>query len=178
MLPYRIFDEASASLDPLASRAVFDKIESLRGSSTVVHITHDLAACIRADKVIMFEDGQLIETGTHAELVEREGGKYRAFYLAHTGQDDEGEDEDEDEESEEPAVEEEECTLKEDGPITDERDANQDDIMLEAAANAGSAASSVSEEVGLFAPNIKGRLRSASADSGYDGQAEESDGDA
>ena len=174
MLPYRIFDEASASLDPLASRAVFDKIESLRGSSTVVHITHDLAACIRADKVIMFEDGQLIETGTHAELVEREGGKYRAFYLAHTGQDDD----EEDEESVEPAAEEDECESEEDGPITDQLHANLDDIMLEAAANAGSAASSVSEGVGLFAPDIKGRLRSASADSGYDGQAEEADGEA
>lgn len=93
-------------MDPLASRSVFDKIEALRGRATVVHITHDLAACVRADQVIMFEDGRLIESGTHDELVNRSNSKYRAFFLAHTGAEDVGnddrdveddEDEDEDE---------------------------------------------------------------------------------
>lgn len=96
LAPERIFDEPSSALDPLAAKMVFDKIESLRGGCTVIHITHDLAACIKADQVIMFEDGKLIETGTHADLLEKADSRYRAFYMAHTGQDEDGQSADDD----------------------------------------------------------------------------------
>lgn len=73
-------------MDPIASRAVFDKIESFRGTCTIVHITHDLSACLNADQVILFENGTNVETGTHAELLTRLDSRYRQFYMASIGQ--------------------------------------------------------------------------------------------
>lgn len=82
-----IFDEPTSKMDPIASRAVFEKIESLRGSCTIVHITHDLSACLRADQVILFENGTNVEAGTHHELLAKAESRYRQFYLASIGRD-------------------------------------------------------------------------------------------
>ena len=56
----------------------------------------------------MLEDGKLIESGTHIELLSRQDSKYRAFYNAHTGKgEDENEDEDEDEDGDKEDTEDE-----------------------------------------------------------------------
>lgn len=96
----RIFDEPTAKLDPIASRAVFDQIESLRGKCTVIHITHDLSACLKADQVILFEDSTNMESGTHEDLLSRPDSKYREFYTATLGRGDDGGDSDDEEEEE------------------------------------------------------------------------------
>jgi hypothetical protein len=90
-----IFDEPTAKLDPIASRAVFDKIESLRGECTVIHITHDLTACLKADQVILFEEGKSVEAGTHEALLSSPNSKYAEFYNASMGHREDEEDTDE-----------------------------------------------------------------------------------
>lgn len=89
---FSIFDEPTAKMDPIASRAVFEKLQALRGSCTIVHITHDLSACLRADQVILFEEGTNVECGTHESLLAQADSRYRQFYMASLGgyeQDDE-----------------------------------------------------------------------------------------
>lgn len=89
-----IFDEPTAKLDPIASRAAFDQIEKLRGTCTVVHITHDLSACLKADQVILFEDGCNVESGTHEDLLAQADSKYRQFYMASLGHENDSDDND------------------------------------------------------------------------------------
>lgn len=80
-----IFDEPTAKMDPIASRAVFEKLQALRGSCTIVHITHDLSACLRADQVILFEEGTNVESGTHDSLLAQIDSRYCQFYMASLG---------------------------------------------------------------------------------------------
>ena len=49
------------------------------GNATVLLISHRLSAVKNADQILMVEDGQIIEAGTHQELMKR-GGKYSEFY--------------------------------------------------------------------------------------------------
>lgn len=117
-----IFDEPTAKLDPIASRAIFDEIEKLRGSCTVVHITHDLSACLKADQVILFDDGCNVESGTHEALLAKANSKYGEFYKATLGHQND-EDEDDDGETEEAENEED------DGGSVEEEDEEAEAIQ-------------------------------------------------
>jgi len=51
----------------------------MRGRTTFI-IAHRLSTVRKADKIMVFEKGKIVETGTHAELITREGGVYRKLY--------------------------------------------------------------------------------------------------
>lgn len=61
-----------------------------------MHITHDLSACLKADQVILFEDGKNVESGTHEALLADPDSKYRLFYNASLGREYEGSDQEDD----------------------------------------------------------------------------------
>lgn len=75
-----VWDEPASSLDPQAEAALFDQIVALRGQSTVLFTTHRFSACSRADKILMFSGGRLIEQGSHRKLMEVDGGAYRELW--------------------------------------------------------------------------------------------------
>ncbi len=73
--PLLLLDEATSALDAEGERMVQAALESaMRGRTTIV-IAHRLATVQRADRIVVLEAGEIVETGTHAELVER-GGLY------------------------------------------------------------------------------------------------------
>lgn len=80
-----ILDEATSSLDSESERYVEAAMEQLlRGRSTLI-IAHRLSTVLRADRVVVLEHGQVVETGSHAELIDAEGmyaklyrGQFRA----------------------------------------------------------------------------------------------------
>ncbi|MET0628646.1 MAG: ABC transporter ATP-binding protein [Acidimicrobiia bacterium] len=78
-----VLDEATSSLDPGTEHAVEAALERLTENRTVVVVAHRLSTAARADRVAVVDDGQLIELGTHEELV-RQAGHYASLYASWT----------------------------------------------------------------------------------------------
>lgn len=74
-----ILDEPTASLDPLAEQEIFRQFDLLREDKTTIFVSHRLSSATVADQVIVLEDGQVIETGTHVQLMEQGGRYYELF---------------------------------------------------------------------------------------------------
>jgi ABC-type multidrug transport system fused ATPase/permease subunit len=72
-------DEATSSLDVESEKLVQQAIEKLMVDRTVLVIAHRLSTVVNADKIIVLKTGQIIEMGTHDQLVASEG-VYRALY--------------------------------------------------------------------------------------------------
>jgi subfamily B ATP-binding cassette protein MsbA len=77
--PILILDEATSSLDAESEKLVQQAIEKLMVDRTVLVIAHRLSTIVNADKIIVLKTGQIIEMGTHDQLVASEG-VYRALY--------------------------------------------------------------------------------------------------
>ena len=76
-----IFDEATSALDNIAEAAVQEAIGKISKERTVIVIAHRLSTIVNADKIVVLEDGQVKEEGTHSELMKR-GGAYYNLYKA------------------------------------------------------------------------------------------------
>lgn len=74
-----ILDEATSALDSESEALVQEALERIMKERTVFIIAHRLTTVRRADRILVMEQGQIIESGTHAELLEREG-RYARFY--------------------------------------------------------------------------------------------------
>lgn len=66
-------DEATAALDPATEDAVLSTIQGLRGDRTIVTIAHRLKAVTACDRIIVLDQGQIVQSGTHEELVSQPG---------------------------------------------------------------------------------------------------------
>lgn len=76
-----ILDEATSSLDSESERLVQNALEELMKNRTSIIIAHRLSTIREANKIIVVEKGQVVECGTHSELIQHEAGLYR--YLSH-----------------------------------------------------------------------------------------------
>lgn len=75
-----VFDEPTGALDPLAEEHLFKKMLELTESKTAIFISHRLSSCIKADRVVVFKEGEIHELGTHNQLLE-DGGYYSKMFL-------------------------------------------------------------------------------------------------
>jgi subfamily B ATP-binding cassette protein MsbA len=75
-----ILDEATSSLDSESELAVQEALERLMRDRTTFVIAHRLSTITRADRIVVLENGQVVEQGTHQDLVSQEGGLYRRMY--------------------------------------------------------------------------------------------------
>ena len=71
--PVLLLDEATSALDAESERAVQDAVETMAEGRTTVVVAHRLATVKKADRILVFEGGRIVATGTHAELVAEDG---------------------------------------------------------------------------------------------------------
>lgn len=77
--PVVILDEATSALDNKSERVVQEALDNLMKNRTVIVIAHRLSTIQNADKIVVINDGQIAEEGTHEELLKKEGA-YAALY--------------------------------------------------------------------------------------------------
>lgn len=82
--PILLLDEATSALDSEVEAAIQDNLDTLMAGKTVIAIAHRLSTIARMDRLVVMDRGQIVETGTHAELVAR-GGLYARLWARQTG---------------------------------------------------------------------------------------------
>ncbi len=80
--PFIILDEPTAALDPIAEAEIYSKFNEISGDKTAIYISHRLSSCKFCDEIAVFQDGKVVQQGTHESLVGDEGGKYYELWHA------------------------------------------------------------------------------------------------
>jgi subfamily B ATP-binding cassette protein MsbA len=78
--PILILDEATSALDTESERLVQDAILKLMENRTSIIIAHRLSTIQHADLIVVLDDGMIVESGTHAELITKKDGFYAKLH--------------------------------------------------------------------------------------------------
>ena len=77
--PILIFDEATSALDSANERAIQTELQSAAQNKTTLLIAHRLSTVVDAHQILVMDAGEIIERGTHPELLAR-GGRYASMW--------------------------------------------------------------------------------------------------
>lgn len=80
--PFIILDEPTAALDPIAEADIYAKFDQIVGDKTAIYISHRLSSCRFCDRIVVFHEGRIVQTGTHEELLGDAEGKYYELWNA------------------------------------------------------------------------------------------------
>lgn len=76
-----VLDEATASVDTETERAIQASLDALVKGRTTISIAHRLSTLRGADHLIVLENGELVESGTHKELIDKRGVYFKLLQL-------------------------------------------------------------------------------------------------
>ncbi|MCC5970187.1 MAG: ABC transporter ATP-binding protein [Pararhodobacter sp.] len=82
--PILVLDEATSALDSEVEAAIQDTLYGVMEGKTVIAIAHRLSTIARMDRIVVLDDGRIVEEGTHSELLEQ-GGLYARFWARQSG---------------------------------------------------------------------------------------------
>ncbi|GAA5784638.1 ABC transporter ATP-binding protein [Chitiniphilus shinanonensis] len=77
--PLLILDEATSSLDSVTEKAIQETLDDVMQGKTVLVVAHRLSTIAHLDRILVFEDGRIVEDGIHAELLARRGAYHRLW---------------------------------------------------------------------------------------------------
>lgn len=80
--PFIILDEPTAALDPVAEAEIYSKFNDIVTDKTTVYISHRLSSCKFCDEIAVFHEGNVVQKGTHEELISDKTGKYYELWNA------------------------------------------------------------------------------------------------
>lgn len=80
--PFIILDEPTAALDPIAEYEIYSRFNNIVGDKTAIYISHRLSSCRFCDKIAVFDNGSIVQRGSHDELVADKNGKYYELWHA------------------------------------------------------------------------------------------------
>lgn len=80
--PFIILDEPTAALDPIAESEIYSRLNEITGNKTTVFISHRLSSCRFCSRIVVFDEGVIIQEGTHEKLLEDTNGKYYELWNA------------------------------------------------------------------------------------------------
>lgn len=79
---FLILDEPTAALDPMAEAEIYRRLNELVQDRTAVYISHRLSSCRFCDEIVVFDNGQIVQQGTHEWLLSDKKGKYYELWQA------------------------------------------------------------------------------------------------
>lgn len=79
--PFMILDEPTAALDPVAEFEIYQKFDEIVQNKTAFYISHRLSSCRFCDEILVFDQGRIIQRGSHQTLV-NQAGKYQDLWQA------------------------------------------------------------------------------------------------
>lgn len=82
--PILILDEATSALDSEVEAATQDTMDKVMAGRTVIAVAHRLSTIARMDRIVVLDQGRIVEDGTHAELL-RHNGRYAALWARQAG---------------------------------------------------------------------------------------------
>ena len=82
--PILVLDEATSALDSEVEAAIQESFQTLMEGKTVIAIAHRLSTIAAMDRLVVLEDGEIVETGSHQELLARDG-VYAALWRRQSG---------------------------------------------------------------------------------------------
>lgn len=80
--PFIVLDEPTAALDPIAEAEIYGKFSEITGDKTAIYISHRLSSCKFCDEIAVFDEGRVVQQGTHEALLADEQGRYHALWTA------------------------------------------------------------------------------------------------
>ncbi len=78
---FAVLDEPSSALDPIAEYKMYESLIEVTKGKTVLYISHRLSSAVLSDKIIVIENGEVIECGSHKQLMQKQGEYYKMFSL-------------------------------------------------------------------------------------------------
>ena len=81
--PILLLDEATSSLDAVTEESIISELDKLGKNRTTIVVAHKFSTIQKADMIIVMDNGELVESGTHNELLSK-GGQYSAMFKAQT----------------------------------------------------------------------------------------------
>lgn len=80
--PFVVLDEPTAALDPVSEFEIYRRFNSFTDGKTAVYISHRLSSCRFCDKIVVFDKGRIVQTGSHETLLSDKNGQYNALWNA------------------------------------------------------------------------------------------------
>ncbi len=80
--PFILLDEPTAALDPVAEYEIYSAFNEVVGTKTAIYISHRLSSCRFCDNIVVFDGGEIVQHGSHDELMEDKNGLYYDMWTA------------------------------------------------------------------------------------------------